>query len=78
MRVVRPAVPKFKKKKLFVAIQIYFKMKSSHSALTLIKKKICSSFSETAVSPTTVGNEYCFVTVAMRTVECAVWWKMIK
>lgn len=52
-------------------------MKSSHSALTLIKKKKVLAF-QTAGSPTTVGNEYCFVSIAMRTVECAVLWEMIK
>lgn len=38
--VVRPAIPKFKKKYLFMGIQIYLKMKSSQSALTSINKKI--------------------------------------
>lgn len=50
-------------------------MKSSHSALTLIKKKKSVLAFQTAVSPTTVGNKYCFLSIAMRTVECAVLWK---
>lgn len=53
-------------------------MKSSHSTLTLIKKKKTIVLAFPAVSPTTVGNEYCFLSIEMRTVECAVQWEILK